>query len=220
MEPYTEFKLMYPPRTESTIPYGDNPVLKMLKRHPDSIAQFKMNGNRNLIFGFPDGTIQMWNRGGKDEPQTQQKFEIPNTMLIGLQSMFPKGKWTIWDSELIHTKTKTVKNVVYIFDVLVWESQHLIGMNYGERFKIAQDLMGKRFMPLEADAVTENIYIAENMPPEKWDTAWAMAQPSPYCEGLVFKRVGNISALKHGYQVMNNSGFMCKSRKPTKNFCQ
>jgi len=219
MQPYTKFQFIYPPRCETKIPYEiDSPVLKMWKGFPDAIAQYKLNGNRNVIYVSPSGDIEFWNRH-----QERQKYIIPDVMAAQIRKFSPLGHWTIWDTELLHTRTKHIKNTLYFYDCLVWESQYLIGQTYSERFSIVQKCLGDRFAPLDSNMFIDNIYIARNIPVSGWDLAaketkiQEMMVGKDFCEGLVFKRTGNISRLAYGYQEVNNGGFMCKTRKPTKN---
>jgi hypothetical protein len=47
---------------------------------------------------------------------------------------------------------------------------------------------------------------------------WQRTQTIDYCEGLVIKRMGPVSALVYGGQEYNNSGWMTRMRKPKKNY--
>jgi ATP-dependent DNA ligase len=181
------------------------------KKFNDSVAQFKLNGNRNIVKVSPDRKIEFWNRH-----KERQQYVIPDKMRAQILDISPVGHWTVWDTELLHTKTKDVKNVLYFFDCLVWESQHLLGWTYVERFGLVQARIDK-FIPMQASEVKDHIYIAQNIPESGWDTAWADAKSCSYVEGLVLKRTGGSSRLALGDREDNNGGFMTRIRKYSKN---
>ena len=197
----------YPPRTESKIPYTESPVMSMWRGYTDSVAQYKLNGNRNLVKVSPEGTVEFWNRHNE-----KQKYVIPAPIRDFFLGISLPGKWTVWDSELLHTKTKNVKDVVYVFDCLVWDSQHLIGKTYEERHRIVRERIPSIMSFIRP---VTGVYSAENIPVAYWDIAWETAKAFDFVEGLVLKRSGGI--LEFGSAKVNNSGFMCRVRKPHKN---
>jgi len=185
-----------------------------------------MNGVNTQLKVFPDQTIELWTRHKIDEhgresssgtPQKVKNYVLPKALRDEVISLTPSGVFAIYNVELMHAKTQMVKNVLYFFDVLVWKSQHLIGMTYGERHKLLQNVLGDRPMPIHDAKLSDALYLAGNMAPAKWDSAWQSVKDSPYCEGLVLKRTGSISALQVGLSQVNNGGFMVRIRKPMKN---
>lgn len=210
MQPYSGYYI-YPPRTTSKIPYTKNPVLDMWRKWPDAVAQLKLNGTRNLIIVQPDRSIQFWNRH-----KELQKYVIPAEMRSQILDMSPAGYYTVWDTELVHTKTKDVKDVLYFFDCLVWESQHLLGSTYAERFAICQRLICD-YIPYDSKLIKEHIYIAQNFPVAEWDAVWQACKTCNHIEGLVLKRTGPSSRLLFGGTEKNNGSFMCRIRKYNKN---
>ncbi len=218
----------YPPRTASSIPYKDSPVLRMWKRYADAIAQLKGDGTNTQIKVFPDhDRIELWGRQKLDEQdkasRTGEPRQIKNYTLTDearreVLAMTPKGSFAIYNVELMHFKTTMVKNVLYFFDVLVWEGMHLLGVEYRERYKIISDRLGKRYLPIGLPKLDGGLFIAENIPMERWDETWKALTPSPYIEGLILKRMGSNSRLQYGNDQNNNGGFLCRVRKPKKNF--
>jgi hypothetical protein len=208
MTPYNG-QYFYPPRTESKIPYTENPVLRMWKGFPDAVAQYKLNGNRNLVKVYPDRRIEFWNRHGE-----QQKYVIPTPIREYFLGISPIGHWTIWDTELVHFKTKYVKDVVYVFDCLVWESQHLTGTTYVERYSLVKAQVTQI---LSFTNPQLGVYSAANISVSQWDSAWAEVKKYDFVEGLMLKRTGISSLLTNGTVKSNNGGFMCRIRKSTKN---
>jgi len=232
-------KWFYPPRPESVVQLDDI-AYQSWAREPDAVGQLKLNGTRNMISVSPEREVRFWTRKRvKDLPPkyqpantelsspVEQKYAIPDVMERNLLAMTPAGYWTIFDTELLHFKTEFVKNTLYFFDVLVWESQHLVGMSYPKRFAHLQRLLGDVFVPLNAGSTEEqrgsafgqnNFFIAQNFKPDEWASVWASVQPYSFVEGLVLKRTGGVSRLETGHVVVNNSSWMCKMRKPNKNF--
>jgi ATP-dependent DNA ligase len=218
----------YPPRSSSRMPYNTNsPVLRMWKKFPDAVAQYKMNGTNCQLKVFPDHrTIELWSRHKEDEqgrptptgtPQKIRNYTLPSALAAEVLSFTPKGVYTVYNVELMHAKTTMVKNVLYFFDVLVWQGMHLLDVDYAERYRIIADLLARRFFPLDLPNVDGKLYIANNIEPCNWDEAWRRAAASPYCEGLVLKRTGAVSRLQVGNREDNNGGFLCRIRKPHKN---
>jgi hypothetical protein len=224
--PYTEHRWFYPPRSKSEIPYKDSAVLRMWKRFSDAVGQFKMNGTNDQLVVFPDGKIEHWGRH-KYTPGTRKPdpngvpdkmdYVLPPALKKEILSFTPKGFFTIYNVELMHAKTTMVKNTLYFFDVLVWKSQHLVGVPYGERYGIIHGCLGDRWMPLHETRIDNGLFIAQNLPPSAWDRAWQDAQTSPYTEGLFYKRTGASSILQVALSERNNGDCMCRSRKGTKN---
>ena len=118
---------------------------------------------------------------------------------------------------MMHSRTTQVKDVLYFFDVLVWKGMHLLGVSYKDRHSINVEIFGKRNFDLDSATIKGKIYVAENMAANLWDAAWAKAQSCKFCEGLVLKRTGAVSVLTNGDRLLNNGGFLCRIRKPTKN---
>lgn len=218
-------KWFYPPRTRNTCPYKPGPLLNMWRKFPDVMAQEKWNGDRNEIIISPTRQVQMWTRTPDDDGHpVRQKYDIPEPMRQKVLALAPEGFWTVFDTELVHKRVADgPKNTLYFYDVLVWKDQHLIDSTYLERWNILHGLMGDAYATIEgsdAEAVKalgdNNLYLARNIPPAEWDSAWEKVQRYTFLEGFVLKR-GNgrleISGREH-----NNSGWMLRMRKGTLNY--
>lgn len=220
--PYTAWQYLYPPRTEMKIEWNpEGRLQKTWTAFPDVIAQFKLNGSRNLIVIRPDDGIEFWNR--HKERQGKGKYVIPPTLLAQIRAMpYPRGKWNIIDGELMHYKVEYIKDTLYLFDVLVWGSEHLIGETYEARYKLLGTLVGDvtdNQYPLDFRPKVGKIYIAQSLSVDRWAWAWQQAQlGKTEIEGLVLKRNGAVSCLGPANKQINNNGFMLRIRKPHKNF--
>jgi hypothetical protein len=211
--PYTEFRYILPPRTKAKAPFDpSNIVIRSWMRMPDAVAQLKLNGSRNLIFISPDDQIQFWNR----HKEQHRNYAIPQSLTDQIRGLpYPKGSWNVLDSELLHFKTPTIKNCVYLFDVLVWGGEYLIGDTYGERYSRITPMLKSREFPIDKTEMSEKIFVAQNIAPADWANVWAKVQQNKAVEGLVLKRTGPASSLKIAGSSENNNGdFMCRIRKP------
>ncbi len=225
-KPYTAWSYFYPPRTAAMAEWGDT-VMAAWLQDITAWGQLKINGNRNMIAISPEHKIRFWTRHKDDGVPRPQKYDIPDAMREKILSLAPKGHWTIFDTELLYFKTKHVKDVLYFFDILVWKSEHLLGVDYPDRYAILQSLLGEKYIPLadtddeekQGAALGRNeLYIAQNFPITQWKETWERIQRYEFVEGLVLKATGGISRLGTGHEIKNNSSWMCKLRKPHKNF--
>lgn len=221
-----EWQPLYPPRTQSCCVLAGgccdatNPVIREWMLIPDAIAQYKLNGSRNLVVISPMDKIEFWGRD-KHQHRVSGCNYIPSPVLMGKirDLKYPRGKWNVFDSELMHFKTSNIKNSVLIFDVLVWDGEYLVGRNYTERLEYLSSLGMKNYSPLDNLAINGMIWQAESHTFGEWSALWETTLRYDAIEGLVLKRTGPVSRLKKDNgKVVNNDTFMCRVRKPHKNF--
>jgi ATP dependent DNA ligase-like protein len=142
MTPYRNFRYITPPRTEVRL----DPTMLRRYEGEGNVAQVKRNGTRSVIFVPPSGDIFAWNRHGEPHKawglpngrRARGVFSIENAML--LRQCLPAGSWNVVDSELLHSKTKSIKNIHYLYDILVYKGQHLTGTTYRERYDRLLDI--------------------------------------------------------------------------------
>jgi ATP-dependent DNA ligase len=128
----------------------------------------------------------------------------------------PKGNFTVYNAEVIHQKTRTIKDVLYVFDVLVWDGYNLIGNTYGQRYSIFEKFISQTLEP-DRTPIPGSVMRARNIPANRWNDSWESVQDIDWIEGLVLKRTGGVSVLRYGTSEVNNDGFMLRVRKPSKN---
>jgi hypothetical protein len=128
-------------------------------------------------------------------------------------------------------KHKALKDTIAIWDILVKDSEHLVGSTYQERYDLiaptAQDyvfsaphgkfVFGKKY--------TKDILRPVSRDSRHWDTMWdvvnAVNEPyktangtlAPLLEGLVFKNP--LGTLEPGWKEKNNEDWLCRSRVKT-----
>jgi hypothetical protein len=226
---------IFPPRTKMKSELfrshkaanGLSPIAALWSRFPNTFAQLKLNGNRNIIKVNADRSIEFWNRH-----EGKQDYVVTAEMREEILRISPEGTVTVWDSELMDKKFKGIKDVIYLYDVLVWEGKHNIGMTYGERYALLSSRVAPNgnaaeyHMPLELASIERPMYLAQNYVGSEWAALWVKLQElwkaenwdTPWIEGLVAKRFDAVSQLQKGNQEYNNSGFMCRFRRPHKNY--
>ena len=108
------------------------------------IGQLKYNGTRILVKYLPsltgrseDVPVELWNRHGN----RLWNYMVPEDLLgqlRDLHSYLPISslETSILDGELIDMKHKALKDTIAIWDILVKDSEHLVGSTYQERYDL------------------------------------------------------------------------------------
>lgn len=209
---YDSYSYIYPTRPKNTIPrdnikYWDNNTM---------LAQPKLNGSNCLIFtnGFE---YRKMNRHG----EIITNFNLKNSELSILHEPFEMGKWVALNGEYLNKakndETGNIFNHKFVlFDILVSDSEYLIGKTFQERFNLLNDI----YRPIDCEKdylckISDNIYIIKPIYHnflEEYDKLTRI----DLIEGLVMKRKN--AKLEIGSSENNNTRSQIKSRKPTKNY--
>ncbi|MGI9571376.1 MAG: hypothetical protein ACR2PH_16915 [Desulfobulbia bacterium] len=201
---YTKYDYLYPPRPEKKIPAS---VLGFYEKRGWH-AQVKKNGTCNIIFVGPDGVLF------KTRHNDDHRQWTPNKATVDFFKQFPA--WTVFVAELMHNKTKHIKDVNYINDILVYNGEYLVGKTYAERQELLQSIIpaciGETY---SHNIINENIWVAKNWSGDL-TSIWDIAQKYDEDEGLVLKRPN--SKLTHCFKNNSNSNWLVKCRKGTKNY--
>lgn len=210
--PYTEFRYIYPPRPSGAI-HHDHVTL-----YPGWIAQYKYNGTRNIVAVFPDGHIEMFNR----HREHNKAYRPTPDMISSFKALkLPLGSFHVFDCELMHSKTRGLKDRVILFDILVSCGDYLIGSRYIDRYRALEKLLGT---PTEFESETNN-KIAYRVNNNIWfSKIYTKDLPERFrklihmdeVEGLVLKDPNG--KLTFGLQEENNGSWMIRVRKPNKNY--
>jgi ATP-dependent DNA ligase len=207
----TQF-IMFPPRASVSI------KPEHVGRHKKHIAQYKYNGTRTLIFISPDGNINMFNR----HQELHKQYKLSRPMIKSIKALgLAANKWHVLDGELMHAKTKGIKDRVVLYDILVHASDYLIGSTYMFRYKLLTRLCGSP-QELEQDtgngialAVKETLWLAPVFSDDLTDR-YADHIDLDEIEGLVLKDPKG--KLEFGVTEKNNTGWQIRCRKPHKNY--
>lgn len=180
---YREFLYIEPPYTG-------------VKRSPEFLdeyeakgwwAQLKLNGTRSVTFVNPDRDVFGWNRHG--EPHRAWRYDEQTSRL------FRKGRsWAVYDGELMHNKTKHIKQVNFLYDILVHNNEHLTLTSYAERYKLLEKLFKKQREGIGYYVLDEHVWLAKNYTSgfrELFNQVTRLGENGlaylPHVEGLVLK---------------------------------
>jgi ATP-dependent DNA ligase len=222
---YNSFRYLVPPRPNTTIkPFSSH--FEAMKNRRNWRAQVKKNGQRNLIFIDPDGKVDMWNR----HQERHLNYNAPQWVVDEvLASITLTGRWIVIDGELLHNKDKTTKNMLYWWDLLVYDGEYLVGTTYGERHKMLFDVtvpiidgkrtrIGPNFHPAVDDEIDrhvgDSITLARNISPDRYEDIWKRFTLTSYIEGFVFKDTN--AKLMPCIGEKSNGSWQVRCRKPHK----
>lgn len=210
---YNEYKYLFPPRPETKIPQSS---IAFYERR-GWVAQVKKNGTNTVIFARGNEVIFKQRHQDETGLGMDHRDWKPQQVHIDFFSGLSKDKWNVFHAELIHSKTKSIKNHLFIHDILVHNGKHLVGMNLIERHKLLHDMLMSEDAKEEDDlyrlgvgfSIARNLtkgyvnrFLPENMKPED--------------EGIVLKNPK--AGLEPCLRETANRGWQVKSRIPHKNY--
>jgi hypothetical protein len=219
----TETHYIFPPRAEHCIPRNDADMYFDLGWK----AQIKYNDTRLLIKYLPNGKVELWNRHGM-----RVSYTPPDTLIQQLNDIRDKldiQDLTILDGGLLDSKHPAIKDQIVIWDMIVHNTNHLLGTTYEERY---QRILGigegshlydpphKKHPTLDIGvSITTDIFCPRWYDRTQYGRIWEIVQianapfPSPVFEGSVIKDPTGI--LEIGFKVKNNTNWQVKSRVKT-----
>lgn len=189
---------LWPPRPERAI----EPSLIPYYESKGWVAQLKKNGTCTVISIDAEGNVEFYTRHGEAHKAWKPTKEIVEWFKPFTNSVFV--------GELLHNKHPSVKNVIYLFDILRFQGVDFSGTKYQDRWINNVDPLIKTTNdgPVRAAlTVTENLADYYSSIVEKDD---------PIDEGIVLKDPK--AKLKPCFKQHANDGWMVKCRKTTKNF--
>lgn len=127
--PNTQY--IFPPRAENCT--TKDQAAEFLKM--GWIPQIKYNDTRCLIKILPDYNIQLWNRHG----ERIKNYNCPDWILEQIKNLaetlqLNPNEWHLLDGGLLDQKHRAIKDTIVIWDILVENSEHLIGTTYAHRY--------------------------------------------------------------------------------------
>jgi len=206
---YEEYSYLYPPRPEAAIQPKSLDYYEKL----GWVAQYKKNGTNTVIWISPDKKIILRNRHATHH----RAWQITKHLEDEIVRLFPDDGWYVFCAEIMHSKTPTIKDTLYIYDLVVWGSELLLGSTFMERQKLLDsilltnveayshyicDTQGKIWYPKLVKSNFRKVFDSIKEP--KID------------EGLVLKNPdGKLSLL---LRPNNNNDWQVKCRHPHKNY--
>ncbi len=209
---YNGFSYIYPPRPKNACTPKD------ISRWDSNmmVAQPKMNGSNCTI--FTNGkNVYVMNRHN----QNLTNFRIEKSEILGMYSVCEPGKWLVLNVEYMN-KSKLDENLntfnhkFIIFDILVFNSEYLVGTTFEDRISLLDKLYGTRESCKEyLYQFSENIFRVKTFK-NNFETLFNQFIKIDMIEGIVCKR--KTARLELGITENNNSKSQVKFRKPTKNY--
>jgi ATP-dependent DNA ligase len=206
---YSTFRYIYPPRPKNTVPNSDIPTWD----NGSFIAQPKLNGSNCVIFMNEEKTIVM-NRHN----QRLTNFKISEEEL---RELYRGSGWMVLNGEYLNKSQRDENRVVFnhkfvIFDILVYNSDYLIGKTFEDRVSLLNELYNtneseKDFLYI----ISENVYRVKTFE-HGFKQLFEKFNSVEMVEGLVMKR--KRARLELGTTENNNIKSQIKSRKQTKNY--
>jgi len=205
---YDSFVYIYPPRPTMAIKPKSS-AFEGMKSRDGWTAQLKLNGQRNMIYIYPSGEIEFWNR----RKEKHRNYTPPEFLLDQVRSIFDnRGQWMVIDGELLHAKDRNIKNTLYVWDILVCDDELLIGKTLDFRYNLLLERMhGGRLVSDYVMVASPNIWVASNVGPDEFDDAFEQCAKS-YVEGLMFKDIN--AKLQPCFTDKNNSSWQVRCRRP------
>lgn len=206
---YDSFKYIFPPRPKNPLPeseldFWDNGSL---------IGQPKMNGSNCSIYTNGD-KIFVYNRHN----QLLTNFNINRDEILKL---YTGNGWLLLNGEYLNKSKKDENNQFFnhkliIFDILVDNSNHLIGSTFSERIEMLDNKYGKR----DSDksylySISDNVYRVKSYE-SGFKELYNNLIKIDMVEGLVCKK--KTGKLEMGLTEDNTHRNQIKFRKPTKNY--
>ena len=206
---YNSFRYLYPPRPKNAIPdsdldFWDNGSL---------IGQPKLNGSNCVAFTNGE-KVMMMNR----HSQYLTNVSIAKEEILGL-FRGEVGKWMVINGEYLNKSKQyenrlTFKHKFVIFDILVYNSEYLIGKTFQERISLLDELYGQRDSEKSyLYSISDNVYRVKSFE-SGFKSLFDELTKIDMVEGLVLKRKN--AKLEAGTSELNNTKSQLKARKATK----
>jgi hypothetical protein len=183
---------LYPPRPEKAILPQMIPVFE----NRGWIAQLKKNGTCSLAFVDAEGNVTFKTRHDEDH-----KAWTPTSEAINFFLRYPNS---VFIFELLHSKGGDVRNHVYIFDVIKFNGQDLVGWTLENRLRLLQEIKPRSTQIEIAGVYRKNLKALYDGLTNVLD------------EGIVLKdpKAKLLPCFRNGL----NAGWQVKCRKATKNY--
>lgn len=196
---------IWPPRPQSGLVQPAGGWFKELEANPDWLAQAKLNG-ANTQMVLIDIEPELFNRHN-----ATIEHRLTPEQLAFFQSL-KKFAPLVLNFELIHRQTKDWKNICYVFDVLVFKGEWLVGSTVEERQKLLDEIFPESVAtPYEfARSLAPGVWRAVNFE-KSWGALFEKHQGLDLFEGLVLKK--KTGKLDPGLREKNNEGWSIRCRK-------
>lgn len=189
----------YPPKP--TLITKDQPLFQSLSNDPKVVAELKYNGTRLVLIRNLDGSYVFY---GRDRQIL--KYSPSKEIIEMLNSLNWKGECVL-DGELLHFKTKHIKNTIVLFDVFYWDGRSLKNEVFSKRRQVLLDL----FPESKVDPFHFPVYPAAHFV-DNFKSIFESHIIRDEIEGLVMKRLD--ARLEFGKSSSPTVKYMWKVRRP------
>ena len=204
---YTDYKYIYPPRPENKI----SPTSLIKFEDGSFLGQPKLNGS----------SMQVYTDGKKLITMNRHKEPISHKMNVDELRKLHKGKgWIVLCGEYMNKNQKDEDNKPWnikfvIFDILVYEGNHLIKTTFDERFELLKKLYPDNPVKKHLHQISENCFRVNSVR-FGFTNIFKDITPHQMYEGFVLKQ--GDGKLENGTNEKNNTKTQIKCRKATKNY--
>lgn len=209
---YDSYKYIFPPRPKNAISDID---LDYWDSSSSMIAQPKLNGSNCVIFTNGE-RFRIMNR----HDQSLTNFRITPEEILNIYKC-KRGEWMVINGEYMNKSKMDESRQAFnhkfvIFDILVQNSNYLVGKTFEDRILLLDELYGTK--DSEKDYlynISENIYRVKSYN-SGFKAIYDKLTPIDMIEGVVMKRKS--AKLELGTTENNNIKSQVKCRKATKNY--
>lgn len=201
---YDHYAYLWPPRPEKAVAKD---LIPMYQRR-GWIAQKKKNGTNTPIFTNGQEVIF------KTRHNADHKLWSPKQQHIEFFKQQSNNNWNVYCGELLHHKTPHIKDQLYLFDMIVCDGVHLIGMPFADRYNLLANKWKIIDEHSDALVVSSCVSVAKCFDSSLLDIY--EQQLNKEDEGLVLKNPRGI--LSTCLQPKKNGGWQVKARIVHQNY--
>jgi len=181
-------------------------------------AQLKMNGSNTLIFTNGD-IVRVMGRHN----QLLSNFQVSRDEIIDTlyKPLNLNGNWLVLNGETLNKSKLDERGITFnqkliLFDILVFDSDYLVGKTFQERIYLLDSMYGNNISDKEyLHGISDNIYRVKSHDRD-FKNLFDTYTKIPLVEGLVLKRKNAKLEVATGEK--NNWRSQIKCRKPEKNY--
>ena len=166
--------------------------INSLEKSGKYIAEQKWNGD-NVLIDLSTG--QFWNRY-----KARHKY-MPSPEVLDELSKWPKH--AVLNAELMHNRTKFIKDVIIVHCIMGWKGKPLLGKTWGDSRHILEDMPGGK-----------HVRVSEIHQSGFWQLF--QAADGAIIEGIILKNPAG--KLVYSTTPLANVSYMMKIRKPCKKY--
>lgn len=195
---------IWPPRPGGAVPPFSK-LFQKLEQDPDWFAQAKLNGSNTLMVLTRKGDVSFFNR------HHAKSYLKPLAEQVEFFKALKKFAPLVLNLESLQNKVPTLRNHLYVFDVLVVEGKWQVGVANETRQKTLREvLQGSVSTPYRfAHEVGPQVWLAQNFQ-KNWGDLIEAYQKYNWFEGLMLKR--HSGKLEPGFREKNNGGWSLRAR--------